>query len=376
MRAILIFFLTLLSTCYATNWQASLKNRQHLYYNTNLYLTETTGSLQGKMVKIQLKMREKGQLFFSFQKNMDWLMGLQPVSVSYFRFSKANYEVFIDIYCPETGETAALELQYDCQPLEKGIYASDIFLSDMPLRFWGEKNPILAEKVPEKLQNLHFYQEIQAPKSILTARAILYQEKKSQSNTKATTYTSLRQVNQVLSLQNGTAYFTGNFDLSSLFAGKYLIEVLIYADAQLLSEKSVRFEISQEPSFIRAENIDKSIADLVLICNDLKIKKTQGISAYLEKKQALIQIFEQRYPNEGILQAQAYFDKVAKIRQRFANEPDFWASHQVQIFSRYGEPDKIEKISFAGAEFQKWKYEKWNLLFIFEKKGDKWQEYR
>lgn len=374
LRAIKMFVIFLLFSfpLLATNWQVAIKNRQYLYNNTCLYLTETTGALQGKKVSINMRMRGQGSPFFTFQKNMEWLMGLQPVSISYFRFSKGNYTIFVDIYCAETGETTSLELEYDCLPIENGLYASDIFLDYSPIRFLGEKSPILSEKIDESNPNLYFYQEINANKTILTARAILYQEKKSQGNTNATTYTSLRQVNQVLSLQNGTAYFVGNFDLTSLLGGKYLIEILIYADAQLLSEKSTRFEISQEQIFLRPEQIDKSIADLVLLCSSQQIAQLKTLPNALEKKQALLHVFEQHYPMEGIAQATHYFAKIQSVHQRFANETDFWQSPRVNTFLRYGEPDQIEKMAFQGKEFQKWKYSKWNLLLVFEKKGEKW----
>jgi GWxTD domain-containing protein len=367
-----VIFLLFSFPLLATNWQVAIMNRQYLYNNTCLYLTETTGALQGKKVSINMRMRGKGSPFFTFQKNMEWLMGLQPISISYFRFSKGNYTIFVDIYCAETGETTSLELEYDCLPIENGLYASDIFLDYSPIRFLGEKSPILSEKIDESNPNLYFYQEINANKTILTARAILYQEKKSQGNTNATTYTSLRQVNQVLSLQNGTAYFVGNFDLTSLLGGKYLIEILIYADAQLLSEKSTRFEISQEQIFLRPEQIDKSIADLVLLCSSQQIAQLKTLPNALEKKQALLHVFEQHYPMEGIAQAAHYFAKIQSVHQRFANETDFWQSPRVNTFLRYGEPDQIEKMAFQGKEFQKWKYSKWNLLLVFEKKGEKW----
>ncbi len=365
----LFFFSNLL---FASNWQVSLKNRQYLFHNTSLYLTETTGALQGKTVSINIRMHEQGQPFFPFQKNMNWLISFQPVSLSYFRFSKGNYEVLIDIYCPETGETTSLKYDYECVPIENGVYASDIFLDYNPIRFLGEKAPILTEILADKKQNLYFYQEVTAQKSILTARAILYKEKKTQSNAKATTYSSLSQVNQILSMQNGTGYFTGNFDLSQLPANKYLIEILIYADAQLLSEKSTRFEISQEEAFLRPENIDKSIEDLALLCTKQEIDKVKALPNKGEKKRALLRVFEQRYPNEGLLQAQAYFAKIQGAHQRFATENNFWQSPRVQTFLRYGEPNQMEMMVLQGKEFQKWQYEKWNLLVIFEKKGGIW----
>lgn len=358
---------------FATNWQVSLKNRQYLYNNTSLYLTETTGALQGKKVSINMRMREQGSPFFTFQKNMDWLIALQPVSVSFFRFSKGNYEVLIDIYCPATGETSSLAYNYDCVPIENGVYASDIFLDYTPIRFLGEKSPILSEIIAENKQNLYFYQEINAPKTILTARAILYQEKKSQGNTKATTYASLHQVNQVISMQNGIGYFTGNFEVEKLLPGKYLIEILIYADAALLSEKSTRFEISQEETFLRLENIDKSIEDLRLICNLQTIEKIKKQPNVATKKQALLHVFAQYYPNDSLFQAQMYFAKIHFAHRRFISEIYFWESPLVQTFLHYGAPDGVEYIAMKGKNFQRWEYKKWNLLLVFEKKAEKWQ---
>ncbi len=369
---IIFLLLSLSSSLFASNWQISLKNRQYLYHNTCLYLTETTGGLQGKKLHINIRMHEQGSPFFTFQKNMNWQIGLQPVSVSFFRFSKGNYEVLIDIYCPETGETSSLQYDYDCVPIENGVHGSDIFLDYAPIRSLGEKIPILSEILAENKQNLYFYQEINAPKNILTARAILYQEKKSQGNTKATTYTSLRQVNQVISMQNGMGYFTGNFDVGNLLPGKYLIEILIYADAALLSEKSTRFEISQEETFLRPENIDKSIEDLRLICNVQVIEKLKKLPNSIEKKQALLHVFAQHYPNDSLLQAQSYFAKIQLAHQRFSSEISFWESPIVQTFLHYGAPNDVEHIAVHGSNFQRWEYKKWNLLFVFEQKGEKW----
>lgn len=368
---ILLFFI-FPNIIFATNWQLSLKNRQYFYNNTSLYLTETTGALQGKKVSINMRMRGQGSPFFTFQKNMEWLMGLQPVSVSFFRFSKGNYEVLIDIYCPATGETSSLTYDYDCVPIENGIYASDIFLDYVPIRFLGEKSPILSEIIAENKQNLYFYQEINAPKTILTARAILYQEKPSQGNTKATTYTSLHQVNQVISMQNGTGYFTGNFEVEKLLPGKYLIEILIYADAALLSEKSTRFEISQEETFLRPENIDKSIEDLRLLCSLQTIEKIKKQSN-AAKKQALLHVFAQHYPNDSLLQAQMYFAKMQVAHRRFISEIPFWESPLVQTFLHYGAPDEVENLAVNGKNFQRWEYKKWNLLLVFEEKAGRWQ---
>lgn len=370
-----ILFLLLISSSsflFAANWQASFKNRLYFHYNTCLYLSDISGASQGKRVSINMRMREQGHPFFSFQKNMDWIVGLQPVSISYFRFSKGNYEVFIDIYCAETGEMTSLKYDYACVPMENGLHASDIFLDYEPIRSLGENGPILTELVDEKKQKLYFYQEIHSPKNILTARAILYQEKKSQEDIKATTYASVRQVNQILAMQNRAGLFVGEFDLGSLLAGKYLIEILIYADAQLLAEKSIRFEISAERVFLRSAEIDKSIDNLVLLCTPQQIGQIKALSSVGEKKALLLRIFEQRYPNEALLQADLYFAKIHHAHQRFLDEVDFWHSARIGTFLRYGEPDMMEELVVGGRKFQKWKYKKWNLLFLFEKKEKGW----
>ncbi len=315
--------------------------------------------------RLNLKVQPKNTVYYCIQKK--WEQKTAEFQ-EFFKLEKGEYLFLLEIENTETGERVVWKKEFECTPPENGVYLSDITLkpdnSSLPF-FSGE---IEGENTIKKL---HFTQSVQFPQKVLTARAILYKQKKStKSESSATAFTSLTQINQVLKTSPSGITFSGTFDVSDLTAGNYLIEILWYEEARLIRERSIAFSVVTEAYYWQNRNIDESIQKAAILIDSEKTKQLLAITSPLEKKIALKSVWKTLYPTDPEQQAYIFYEKVRKAETLFAAEPLKWHSDRAMTYIRYGEPTETRQFHTKNGDFEGWIYPQWDLMFMFKKNGN------
>lgn len=316
-------------------------------------------------VRMSLKVKPKSAGYYCIQKK--WEQN-QPEFQESFTLEKGDYWFLLEIENTQTGEKAEWKKEYECNPPENGVYLSDITLKPDQSPFPFFSGEIEGENT---VKSLGFSQNARFPQKVLTARAILYKEKKTtKSETAATAYTSLQQINQVLKTAPSGVTLSGAFDISRLTTGNYLIEILWYDDAKLTGERSIPFSIVTEAYYWQDRNIEESIRKAALLLEKEQIKTLLQIPSVPEKKSALKSVWKTLYPVDSEQQAYTFYEKVRKAEELFATEPLTWQSDRAMTYIRYGEPEETRKFHTRNGDFEGWIYPQWDLMFMFKKVGN------
>ncbi|MFN0200884.1 MAG: GWxTD domain-containing protein [Bacteroidia bacterium] len=332
------------------SWQMEVKNVRIGRSDTQVYFQNTTQ----EEVEVEISAKLQGSNQQVFHATLREVQDFQTFSL---HLGRGNYVFTMDCIQPKTGEIETFTYLYACRNSPSDFYAADILLSEKPIEHLAEAKPMLGTRLAEGQKKLYFHQALISSEKNLTARAILYQETQGSEIPEATTYLSVGQINRVLNFESNSMVFTGDFDLTNLPTGKYLLEILVYSDTKLLSEKSCTFEREWEGWKNVWENIDAYITEMQYVTNSDTVKKLLVIADAGQKKAALWQVWQQLYPNDYEAQAKRFFEKCSIAQQRFPSLTD----KRRRIFLQYGEPTSIEH----KAKEEIWFYAKWNLRFRF-----------
>lgn len=360
-----LYIFLLSPSLFAGNWNLEVKNIQYESFTTRICLISETPINQE--ISVQLQIKEEKSPAFSIQKKYKLTSSNHT---QYLRLGEGNFLIRVIIE-PQKGEAEIIERTFFCMPYNAGkMYASDVFLASAPF-----SNPIsskgFAGKIKIENRNfLYFSEAIQSKNPIVTVRAVLYKEVENRANiSKTSTYNSIQQINTILSLSQNQGNFSGKFDIQKLEKGNYLIEVFVYSDKELLSEKSVGFEIVQEAYYWKNSEIDESIRKMQVILSKERVENLLKLPL-IEKKAALQNVWSELYPNEGETQAQLFYDKINTAILLYGKDGKGWQGARASTYIRYGEPDEKRTFHTATGDYEGWLYHKWQLAFTFQKIGN------
>lgn len=359
------FILLLLCLCCKplwAAWQAEMKNLPQPPYNLCFSISNT--ALDTVNVEVLLRIKPEGYPAYIVQKRfrLNSFYYQQP-----YKLEEGSYELHLQIYDPQTDKSEHLHLGFhaDAYSTAAKRYFSDLFVSAQSLstpadhRFSPKTFQIGTQK------SLHFVQYIQTDLPTLTQRAILYQELPTPVaalSTQAVGFTSIGQLNKVWEFGKGSGNLKGSFDISDLRAGNYLLEVLVFADATLLSERSMQFEITEEPFFLQADQLGESVLQLGIIIGTEQAAQLLKNTPKNTLKRSLQAKWEELYPANPLKEAAAFY---ARVRQAATLFPEGWKSRKCMAYLRYGEPDEKKHFQTAQGEVEVWLYHKWQLPLLF-----------
>ena len=355
-----LFFTFLPSFLFAMDGFMLVQNKLQGENNTFFFLQIR----ENAPVEVYLSIKPKSINGYLIQKK--WTQ-TRPEFQAAYRLEKGEYTFVLALENTETGEKALWEKEFECNPPENGVYLSDIFL-----QIDAEPNAFFSGKIKgeNSVKSMTFSQTVRFPQPVLTARAILYEEKSNRkSASPSTAYTSLKQINQVMKVNHENITFSGKFDLENLPTGNYLIEILWYEEARLAGEKSISFSIVTEAYYWQERNIEESILKIKLLVPPEKIQALQAIQNIPEKKSALKVVWKTLYPNDSEQQAYLFYEKIRKADEKFVTEPLRWQSDKGIVYIKYGEPAETRKFHTAHGEYEGWKYPQWDLTFMFKQNG-------
>jgi GWxTD domain-containing protein len=330
-------------------------------YNTQVFIS--TEDLQ-ESVNIHLGFKIENAKTYFFQDEFSADLG-EPSEI------KRNYQLQPGTYTLEVileGNTAVqLSIPYTCESVEQAIFVSDIFLAESKF----PSDPQIKKhsaRIANGQNQLHFQCELLSKRyQQLTARAVLYRERRS--GTHARVFTSIQQQNKVLDMIKAKTFFEGVFDLQNLDAGSYLIEVLVFEDDQLLGERSVRFTISWQGYAELLQNLDEAIEMLEPIASQEEINEMLGIQDNLAKR-AAFEFWWVNYTSEtGAYQLQNYYQKLDKAAALFSDKLPVWKSDRGKTYLLYGNPSRQEIVKNE-MRYERWYYEAWDMVLWFREEGE------
>ncbi|MFK7972983.1 MAG: GWxTD domain-containing protein [Bacteroidia bacterium] len=197
----------------------------------------------------------------------------------------------------------------------------------------------------------------------LSVRAILYRKERS---SEGETFTSLEQKATILSFQKKLATFSGKFELDSLEAGTYLIEMLAYEDDKLVSslERNRTFTVAWSGMSTLLEKPEETILRMSHITDNQWVNDHILLSKKAQQD-AILQFWEGHNPDEPRLAMARYFRRIEQAEARFTS----WENDQARIYTLFGEAD-VKTFQEGNTSFQRWHYKDQGLVFLFRKKNE------
>jgi GWxTD domain-containing protein len=365
MHNLLPFFLFFSSQLLANHWAIEVKNIRNDKQNTRIALLSDV-SLPAP-VTVQLQIKPQNSPSYTIQKKFTLY------TASHIQFLYLPIGVYdIDLlFSSEKTENEVINTHFESSFSEK-MYGSDIFLDTKAFVNPIDSRGFRGEIPLDEKNKLYFAQLLQGKDKLVTVRAVLYKQVENRATiSKTATYNSLEQINTILNLSETQDIFSGFFSLKNLHTGKYLIEIFVYKDAELLTEKSVNFAISQEAAHWNATEIDESIEKMRFILPQKQIDSLLHITNLSDKKNALQNVWQDLYPLDAVQQAATYYEKIQKASTLFVSEGTGWKGDRAATYIRYGAPDEKRTFHTTKGDYEGWLYHKWQLSFRFKKVGER-----
>jgi GWxTD domain-containing protein len=366
MRKLLIPFFFLVYACFmairalgAGQWDATafliVEDSRNLQVFVGL---DNPGALPASNT-INLRILEKGKANVQVGINKTVLAGHEFLYAPKFNLRPAVYQIEVEVLDSLANTLLFKVLECIIPDPNEAFRFSDLFLSYSKLG----NLPILSEVLRPEQDSVFFWMKVRVPdRRTLTVRAVLFRELTSETGLRSTTYSALQQVNRILYLKNREGIFPGVFSLKGLDEGRYLVEILVYEDDEILSERSVGFRVDWRERNRIFSDPTLSIEMLGLLFSDdaLRLLRTdKGADVFREDLSGL---FDRRFPGEGNEQMESFFKRVFEAEKRFNTVERGWDSERGRIFVRYGPPEWVENDKFGN---EAWFYPKWNLRFRF-----------
>lgn len=343
-------------------WQVEMKNLPQPPYNLRFSLSNTESDTLNVEVLLGIKPEDYPAYLVQKKFRMTSSLIQQP-----YKLEEGGYELHVQIYNPRSDKSEYLRLRFHADAYSPAAkrYFSDLFVSAQPLGTPADHSTSPKSFRIGTQKALHFVQYLQTDLPTLSQRAILYQELPTPVaalSTQAVGFTSIGQFNKVWEFSKGSGNLKGAFDISDLKAGNYLLEVLVFADATLLSERSMQFEITEEPFFLQADQLRESVMQLGIIIGSEQAAQLLKNTPENALKRSLQAKWEALYPTNPLKEAAAFY---ARVKQAATLFPEGWKSRKCMAYLRYGEPDEKKHFQTAQGEVEVWLYHKWQLPLLF-----------
>lgn len=332
-------------------------------YNTQVFFSALEGLKTN--TEVHVGFREEGRSEFKIQDQFQVRPGqVFPLTKNY-QLPSGSYQLEVTF---DDFASVPLQIPYVCNHADQALFVSDIYLSASPFPS-TTKNISHISAIGVDQKELFFMCELLSERyEQLTARAVLYRERTKGSQANATVFTSIEQQNKVLNLTGGKSIFQGQFSLNGLIAGDYLVEVIIFEDDQLLSERSVRFSKDWQGYASLMANLDLAIEMLAPIAEETAVKHMLSIEQEAAKRLVFENWWENYASEVQSLQIATYYQKLFEADSLFADALPAWRSDRGRTYLLYGKPNR-QKVVKSGVHYERWYYEEWNLVLWFREEG-------
>jgi GWxTD domain-containing protein len=197
----------------------------------------------------------------------------------------------------------------------------------------------------------------------LSVRAILYRR---EAGDKEATYASLEQIAAVLRVGNGKTTFQGKFQLDSLSAGAYLVEVLAYKkDDRIFSEleQSREFRLRWSGLATLMERPAKAVERMVHIAGADWVAQKRDLGQ--EQQKIAVQAFWQKHnPRESERAMTRYFRRLDMAEKRFSASE----AALCRVFALHGEAES-KTFTRGNIDYMRWHYPQTGITFLFKRKA-------
>ncbi|MEL6672276.1 MAG: GWxTD domain-containing protein [Bacteroidota bacterium] len=353
------------------NWEIAVKSRQTEQGNTLVFLKYNAPSPGQRVFRIDLRFRPKG-VYRDFLRHADVLKasGSQMFSLP-FTLPPGEYEVDVDIESPELDYFDAVSLK---EPYKVNTsLVSDIFLTFTNNAAKAFAAPLVNTLLPPEEPYLHYFLNIGAigQYELLTVRAFLFREQNpSDKQTPIRAYESIYQKNDVLSIVNENMLVSDQLLLDTLSAGKYLLSIEIYDDAERLGRETVQFTVGGDMVTRIMDDVENSIRMMEYILPEQLLNEMLAYPTEVQLT-AFEKAWKDLYGEEYERQMVAYFDKVYEAERRFDEDVPGWQTDRGKVYILYGEPVESTH-TINGKEYIRWVYAQWSLPFLFEKRNNRY----
>ena len=351
-------------------WKADVYYLEGKTVNTYIYLQSPPETSSGTTIAVDIRCKSKESHSFIYQKNTTLLVSEQGYALAELFLPKGVYTVSIDL------KTAALQqflLPYECGSKGSGFQASDILLSHFPIHTSLAFRPIIHEISPQA-DRIYFFMELYTVSpNPLTARAVLYR-KQVGGNVSSTVYTSLEQINRVITTQSPKTLFAGYFQIDTLAEGDYLVEIRFYEDEELVWEKGEAFSIEWKGRNALLQMPDTALAMLCYLLPEHLLDSAKSLSGDENRRQAVLGLWDELYHKEAEAQMEQYYKRAFEANRLFKEKTAGWRTDRGRIYMLYGPPTHTKIETTVGKPFLVyWDYPEIGISFIFEQIDNNFQ---
>ena len=359
--------------CLPAQWSLMVKGSLAPEGNSRAFLAYEAPLVKSKHFLATLVFRPKGtyRTFLADEQRLN--PDSSEVFVLDYELPPGEYEVEVDIQDLDLNSYQTVKLDQPYVLLSPGdVRLSDLYLCEafVPERVF--ERPIMRPSLEIGTGALYYFLHLLAPGyQSLTVRAVLYRETGQQPQAGTYAYSSLQQTNEVITVQPGNqpTLFSGQLELTSLQAGEYLIDVLVYDKSSRVGRVRTRFELGGE---IRRRILADLNTSIRMMEYALPLGKLEELLQYPDeavKEEAFLKAWEALYPREAEEQMEAYFRKIYEANERYTEgKLPGWRTDRGRIFIQYGE-GREKALTLNGQDFIRWTYARWSLSFLFEQRN-------
>ncbi len=372
---VFLLVLTALQPAFS-QWEMGAKYVRHGVTNCTLFLNYSGPANNPREFQVTLNFRPKG----SYRVYMSRMVMLAPSDKELFSFDfnlePGEYDIFAEIWDPRNRTNHSLMSKAPfVVPAKNQVYTSDIFLSFASEGSQALKEPLLVPVLRMEQNQVYVFVEVQSRQAVnLMARSLVYKEDAARTGQQVSTFTSLHQHRQILSLKTGKSVIFGDtIELNGLDPGEYLVSVSFTENNYLHIERNIRFLYGGDLRQRIIGDLGESVRMMRYLLPEATLKALMDQKDKNDQLEAFFQAWKTLYPMDTDAEMEAYYRKIFDANARFTERQAGWQSDRGRIYLKYGEPGQVKSSELNGNEFQRWTYPKWSLSFLFRKEGDEFR---
>ena len=287
-----------------------------------------------------------------------------------FTLKPGRYRVAVEVTESKGGRNHFSESDFSVPDGSRDFICSDLAIFNLAPKLTFKPFPLVGEKIPGETETILFHSEIRASRGdILTGRAVLFQEISRPGPGTSLQYSSVSQVNQIFHLDVGTAAFSGSFEMGNLPAGKYLVEIYLYYNENLVARESRAFDLQWKGLRAIYDDLDAAIRRMKYAAPQREMERLMAITDPVVKKAEFAKYWLNREAGSDGLSIREYYSRIAGADEMYSEDAPGSETDRGKTFIRYGAPDSRNEYTSDHVEYEAWYYDSWNLKFLFRKTG-------
>ncbi len=284
-----------------------------------------------------------------------------------FSLQTGNYFCSLE-FMGSDGKLVYQENIFSCEPAGTSPWLGDPLLISCP-----DERPILSGILPGYANVIRFEAAFfPGGKEKTPVRAVLFRREKS--GTDLAMYVSISQIKEVL--DKGMRVFSGEFLVSDLEPGEYLLELYLYSSNKLSVAVNRPFRFEWNGFHSLQSNPDSAFQLMEAICEGPILEHWRKLPEKEGKWNALLNFWyahdPPNSPYPGFAMEQ-YFNKFADATKVFPKGYPIWEPKRMKTYLWYGKPDEQRFVNDSGQETEIWYYSSWGMNIPFKKAETKWK---